>query len=327
METWPNTVECFLQAFRRFARRRSLPKMLLSDNGSTFLAAAAELTHLLLSDELSERLAHKGVEWKFIPKRAPWFGGFWERLVGLTKSALKKTLGRTYATLESLQTIIVEIEALLNDRPLTHVSPDLRDPEPITPAHLLCGKRITTLPHCTMELDELDDPDFGDVSDLRRRARAQALIVKHFWTRWKREYLTALRETHNVTGNNEQRVKIGDVVLVHDDTPRIKWRLAVIEGVNKGADGLIRSADIRTTTGKTNRPIARLYPLEVTASETAKRTTSQTNNTEPSTPSAIDADVPACTRPIRDAAKKGREQMKQWTTSLRGPPEDVTDSD
>ena len=142
------------------------------------------------------------------------------------------------------QTIIVEIEALLNDRPLMHVSPDLRDPEPITPAHLLCGKRITTLLHFTMELDELDDPDFGDVYDLRRRARAQALIVKHFWTRWKREYLTALRETHKVTENNEQRTKIGDVVLIHDDTPRIKWRLAVIEGVNKGADGLIRSADI-----------------------------------------------------------------------------------
>ena len=193
--------------------------------------------------------------------------------MGLTKLALKKTLGRTYATLESLQTIVVEIEALLNDRPLTDVSPDLRDPEPITPAHLLYGKRLTTLPHCGLKLFELDrvDPDYGSVSDLRKRVRAQATIVKQFWIRWKREYLTALRETHKVTGNNEQRVKIGDVVLVHDDTPRIKWRLAVIEGVNKGADGLIRSADIRTTTGRTNRPIARLYPLEVTVSDSTER--------------------------------------------------------
>lgn len=62
---------------------------------------------------------------------------------------------------------------------------------------------------------------------------------RHFWTQWKQEYFTALRETHKVTGNNEQRVKIGDVVLVHDDTPRIRWKLAVIEGVNKEADGLI----------------------------------------------------------------------------------------
>jgi len=129
------TVECFLQAFRRFAGCRSLPKLLLSDNASTFLAAAEELKQLFLSDALSENLAHKGVEWRFIPKRAPWFGGFWERLIGLTKSALKKTLGRTHATLESLQTVIVEIEALLNDCPLTHVSPDIRGQEPITPSH------------------------------------------------------------------------------------------------------------------------------------------------------------------------------------------------
>ena len=237
------SVECFLQAFRRFAGRRSLPKMLLSDNGSTFQAAAAELTHLSSSDELSERLAHKGVEWRFIPKRAPWFGGFWERLIGLTKSALKKTLGRTYATLESLQTIIVEIEALLNDRPLTHVSSDLRDPEPITPSHLLYGKRITTLPHCATELDEINDPNFGDATEIQKRARAQATIVKQLWVRWKREYLTALRETHKVTGTNEQRVKVGDLVLVHDDTARIRWKLALIEGVSKGADGLIHSAD------------------------------------------------------------------------------------
>jgi len=59
---------------------------------------------------------------------------------------------------------------LLNDRPLTQVSPDLRDPEPITPAHLLYGKRLITLPHCGLELFELDrdNPDYGSVSDLRK---------------------------------------------------------------------------------------------------------------------------------------------------------------
>ena len=79
------TVDNFLQAFRRFVVRRSLPQLFISDNGSTFLAAE-ELKTLFASTELSETLAHKGTQWKFIPKRAPWFGGFWERLVGLTKS-------------------------------------------------------------------------------------------------------------------------------------------------------------------------------------------------------------------------------------------------
>ena len=60
-----------------------------------------------------------------IPKHTPWFSGFWERLIGLTKLTPKKILGRAHATLES---------ALLNDRPLTYVSSDIDDPESITPS-------------------------------------------------------------------------------------------------------------------------------------------------------------------------------------------------
>ena len=114
-----------------------------------------------------------------------------------------------------------------------------------------------------------------------------------------------------------QTVKEGDVVQIHDDCPRIQWRLGVVEQLNKVADGLIRSVQLRTSAGKTNCPIAKLCPLEVTAEKTTT-TTSQTT----------DGDVPtSSTRPVRTAAKKGQEQMKQWTALLRGPPEDVTDSD
>lgn len=62
--------------------------------------------------------------------------------------------------------------------------------------------------------------------------------------RWKHEYPTALREHHRASGINQQRVKIGDVVLVHDDGPRAKWNLAVIEELMKGNDGLVRAAHI-----------------------------------------------------------------------------------
>lgn len=311
------TVESFLYAFRRFAGRRSVPRLLLSDNGSTFLAAAEELKTLFQSVELSEALAQRGTEWRFIPKRAPWFGGFWERLIGLTKTSLKKTLGRTYATLESLQTIVVEIEAHLNDRPLTYVSSDIGDPEPITPSHLLHGRRIVTLPHSAAE-DEVQDPNFGDTSEVKRRATKQAHIIKHFQSRWKNEYLTALREAYRARGSNTQQVKIGDVVLIHDDSPRINWRMAVIESVNKGKDGVIRYVNLRTTTGRTNRPITRLYPLEVTAEQTSTNVQSDLNSERPLT------DVPT-RRPVREAARKGQQLMKQWITSLRAPPEDVPD--
>ena len=103
--------------------------------------------------------------WRFIPKRAPWYGGFWERLIGLTKMSLKKVLGRAYVSLIMLQTLVVEVEATLNDRPLTHVSCDITDAEPITPAHLLYGRRITSLPFRQVEDDEVVDPTFGEGKD------------------------------------------------------------------------------------------------------------------------------------------------------------------
>jgi hypothetical protein len=77
--------------------------------------------------------------------------------------------------------------------------------------------------------------------------------------------LTQLREVHKSTGNNNQSVKVGDVVLIHNDNPRIQWRMAVVESLITGADGLVRAVNIRTSNGRTNRPITKLYPLEVTA--------------------------------------------------------------
>ena len=99
-----------------------------------------------------------------------------------------------------------------------------------------------------------------------KRAKVQALMLKNFWTCWRSENLTSLREFHKTTGNNMQQVKAGDVViLVHDDSPRVNWKYAVIESVIRRNDGLIRAVNIRTSTGKTTHPITKLYPLEVTS--------------------------------------------------------------
>ena len=104
-------------------------------------------------------------------------------------------------------------------------------------------------------------------------------------------------------------MKIGDIVLVYNDTTRVNWKLAVIESVNRGADGVICSADIRTATGKTNRPIARVYLQEVLAAE------------ETVTIKVLEkSDTPVpLKRPMHEAAKRGQQQMKEWMTSLRGP--------
>jgi len=89
---------------------------MLSDNASTYIAAVEELKILFESDGIKEALGRQGVNWQFIPKRASWYGGFWEHLIGLTKQAIRKTLGRTFISLQKLQTIVVEIESMLNDQ-------------------------------------------------------------------------------------------------------------------------------------------------------------------------------------------------------------------
>jgi len=105
------------------------------------------------------------------------------------------------------------------------------------------------------------DPDFGD-TDIQGGAKKQAALLQHFW---RGEYLTGLREFHQTTGSNAQTVKPGAAVLIHDDTPCITWHLVVIEDAIVEEDGLIRAANIRTSTERTNHPIMKLYPLELTA--------------------------------------------------------------
>ena len=87
-------------------------------------------------------------------------------------------------------------------------------------------------------------------SVLREKSRRHTHLLQHSQSRWKKK--TSLREVHRATGTNIQTVKVGDVVLMHDDTPKMQWRLAMIKEVIKGLDGFVRAARIQTNSGKTN---------------------------------------------------------------------------
>ena len=93
---------------------------------------------------------------------------FLEQLIGLTKSTLKKVLGRTHATLESLQTMIVEVESVLKNRLLTYVSPDANEIEPITPSYLLYGRQIVSLPHYDVQFT---NPTYGEKTHIKRSTK------------------------------------------------------------------------------------------------------------------------------------------------------------
>jgi hypothetical protein len=312
------TTETFLRAFRRFVGRRSLPNKMVSDNASTFLAAADELGNLFNSPVFQNYLANRRVEWVNIPKRAPWWGGFWERLIGLTKTSLKKVLGRAFVSADELNTILVEIEAGLNDRPLTYVYSDSDDLPPLTPSHFLHGRPITTVPYrYTADYDELADPTFGGKPDLITRYERIGKLQSHFWKRWSQEYLSALREQDRLSGKGitHNQINVGDVVLIEDkNVPRLKWHMAVVEELIQGHDGLIRSVNVKTKTGTTSRPIAKLYPLEVNSSVYNNMNTGLDKTNRPKLNANTQLDT--STRPKRNAAIKAAKRINNWAKDL-----------
>ncbi len=188
----------------------------------------------------------------------------------MTKRCLKKVVGRACLTYDELQTIIIEIEAVLNSRPLSYVSTDDLA-EPLTPSHLILGYRVLSLPDPSLGDDR--DPEYSESGqELSRRMRHLMKTSEKFWRRWRREYLVELREFHRnrkVDRGVPDAVREGQVVTIFDDgQPRGLWRLGRIEGVLKSADGKIRGALVRTQskTGRSTvlrRPIQHLYPLEV----------------------------------------------------------------
>ena len=237
----------------------------------------------------------------------------WERLIGMTKTVIKKVLGRARINLTALQTLVTEIEAVHNHRPLTYLSSDVNDLEPLTPDHLVYGRRVTSLPYPHVDDDEIEDPNFMDYCEARKRAKSQALHLKHFESRWKRQYLTSLREFHKNTGNNEKSVRVGDVVLIQSEKARLLWRMAVIESLIRGKDGLVRAVNLRTSNGRTNRPITKLYPLELVEASGISDNASasrleEIQNVEPEIRE----------RTVREAAKKATRQLKKWTIALCG---------
>jgi len=122
-------------------------------------------------------------------------------------------------------------------------------------------------------------------------------------------YLTSLRGFHYTTETNKQCIKKGEVVLVHDDTRRSNWKLAVIGNLIEGRDGLVPAAKIRRSTGRTNRPITKLYPLEVSADVE--------NQDGPSRDSTIGLTTNNSNgRPMKAAASNALRKISEWARCI-----------
>ena len=179
---------------------------MINDNATTFIAAAEEIRNLTESRTLHNKLSEYGTSWKFIPNRAPWYYGFWERMVGLTKNCLRKVLECSYINYALLQTVVVEIEENFSNRPLNYISSDICDPEQLTPSHLLYGRHIKSFPYPDVNTEESDfnNAFLNSHVTLNEQTNGRFHLIEHFLTRWKHEYLTSLRKNANIEKCDEQ---------------------------------------------------------------------------------------------------------------------------
>ena len=257
--------DTFIHAFRRFCSRRGFPQMLLSDNATTFHSGAKVLQELMENEKVINWMTTVKCEWKFIPVKAPWYGAIWERCIGIVKAGIKKVLWRALVTVEELKTVLLELEAAINDRPLSYVYSDLNEPLPVSPSLLMYGRQLRTFPRYQIEDEDVEDPNWGNEEYMSRRAKYIMKLSNDMWKKWVFDYLLSLRERgkKKLARSGGVWPKEGDVVLIQDEGPRLFWKLGVVTQLKQGLDGYTRVAEIRLTKGTTIRSVRHLYPLEM----------------------------------------------------------------
>ena len=116
------SIENFLLCLRRFISRRGTPHLIISDNASQIKSGHTVIQKMWMETTknlgVQSFVSNKGIRWKYIIEYAPWKGGFYQRLIGMTKRALRKSLGRCSITNVELRTLLSEIEAMFTSRPL-----------------------------------------------------------------------------------------------------------------------------------------------------------------------------------------------------------------
>ena len=206
--------------------------------------------------------------------------------------------------------IIKEIQAIVNNRPLTYVSSDMDDLQVLSPSHLIYGKQIDLV--ATEEIDNSQfDPSCMGKEHLEKMAFRRAQLIQNFRSRFQNEYLATLRQRHahvlKKQGISDDIIQVGDVVTIHSkDHPRRDWKLGVIQELLRGSDGLTRTALVKTNYGVSSRPVAKLYPLELNIGQCVQ------------TPKKMDININATVRSKRKAAVTARQKIQSQLAHITG---------
>ncbi|XP_065088582.1 uncharacterized protein LOC135710060 [Ochlerotatus camptorhynchus] len=253
------STSAFIAAFTRFSSRYGLPSKIYSDNATNLRGAARKYRELHqqinateLDDKVSDFFSDKSIEWMFIPARSPHHGGLCEAGVKVVKAFLGRVGGDARFTFEELSTVLAQVAACMNSRPISPLSDDPNDPQPLTPAHFLIGRPLNNVP----EINQLE----RRIGSLNRWEYVQR-VAQQFRARWQTEYVLALQHMTKWQ-RPEPNVSVGDFVLLVADNE--KPTMGRIVDTFPGSDDYVRVVAIRTPNGIVRRDVRRIrrIPLE-----------------------------------------------------------------
>jgi hypothetical protein len=248
--------DAFIRALLRFIARRGKPKMILSDNGTNFVGASAELSEVVIDGyKVKKVLAENEIRWVFNPPYGSHFGGVFEALIKSAKKAINAILKNAEVNDEELSTIIVKAEEMLNSRPLTVQVIDGKEVDVLTPNHFLRSRWCEDYETNGILVDER--------VKMSRRWRYVLELRSHIWKRWMKE-LVPVWGTRGKWNKINDNLKEGEVVWVLDKMNDVgKWPLARVVEEIKGKDERTRVVKINCEGKEIIRPICRLFPLEI----------------------------------------------------------------
>ncbi|XP_061729202.1 uncharacterized protein LOC133534129 [Cydia pomonella] len=255
------STDLFLAAFKRFISRRGPVSILYSDGGTNFIGAKHKLNEiypLIQSTDytkyLSNYLAQHKITFQHSPPYGPHFNGLSETNVKSVKTHLYKTIGNQILTYEEFNSVLVQIEGLLNSRPsICVLSSHPTDPTALSPSHFLNITPLKFLP--------AEKVDTNISNNMLTRYQLLNKIVQSYWNRFSTEYLTSLQQ-RDKWNSTSKPVSVGTVVVIKDDHAHpMFWPLAVVSEVFPGKDNIIRVAKVTTNSGTYVRPVTRLCPL------------------------------------------------------------------
>ena len=254
--------EAFLKVLQNLSWKMGTPKVLLSDNGTNFVWTSRILKEFHSEKRVRDELAIKGIEWKFTPPYAPWFGAVFERMVGILKKELAKLIGHSAISQFELTAHLAEIQGVINSRPLVKIGTE----EVLTPNNILTGRNDNNSDILNvLDPNQILEEALTARNELPKLFTETAKRCTMFWQKFQQQYLEHIKFSNipAAQGNSALTPKTGDLVIIHSHDPRLQWRKAIVIDPIISEDGQCRKCLVKTSTGQTIRATKHLYPLEI----------------------------------------------------------------